>query len=118
MKLSLLAAVVLAFSLAACANGEPAGDSAAPAASSVPTISVEPPMPSDGATTTISGTIDAGVEPNCIVLDKHLLVLKDAEQKAIARPGASVTVTGTPKPDMMTTCMQGTPFVVTSIQAS
>ncbi|WP_213003294.1 hypothetical protein [Winogradskya consettensis] len=83
-------------------------DSSAPSASSVPSA----------GDITISGTIDAGVEPGCILLDKHLLIIKDDAQKSIATAGATVTVTGHTVKGMMTTCMQGTPFLVTSIQVS
>ncbi|AGL15043.1 hypothetical protein [Actinoplanes sp. N902-109] len=122
MRLTLLAVLILA--LAGCANGDPAA-APAPASSDV-VVRTSPPAPAEpsadapqpGASqTTISGTISAGVEPNCIVLDKYLLILRDAEQKSIARAGATVTVVGTPQPGMMTTCMQGTPFIVASVRA-
>jgi hypothetical protein len=123
-----------ALSLAACANGT--GDEAgapAPAPSVSAATSGEPGSPSvepgapseepsvpgdDAATTTLSGTIEAGVEPNCLILDKHLLVFKDPALKSAAKAGASVTVTGRVATGMMTTCMQGTPFEVTSLRAN
>ncbi|WP_306212429.1 hypothetical protein [Actinoplanes sp. RD1] len=127
-----IATAAAAFSLAACANG--AGDEAgapapAPSASAVPSAeagvpseepgvpSQEPSAPDEGAaTTTLSGTIEAGVEPNCLILDKHLLVFKDPALKSAAKAGASVTVTGRVAEGMMTTCMQGTPFEVTALR--
>ncbi|AGZ39836.1 hypothetical protein AFR_07735 [Actinoplanes friuliensis DSM 7358] len=112
--------------LAGCANGsadsaEPAG---APApASAVPSSAVPTEEPSAGKPTetgskTLSGTITAGVEPNCLLLDDHLLIFDDAALKSVAKDGASVTVTGRAAQGMMTTCQQGTPFVVSSIRAN
>ena len=74
--------------------------------------------PSAGGTTTLTGTIAAGVEPNCLLLDGHLLIINDPVQRAAAKPGATVTVTGRAEPGMMTTCQQGTPFVVTTLRAN
>ena len=67
---------------------------------------------------TISGTINAGVEPGCLLLDDHLLIFKDKALQALAVAGASVTVTGSPQDGMMSTCMQGTPFAVSTIRAN
>jgi hypothetical protein len=60
---------------------------------------------------TLSGTITAGVEPNCVLLDNYLLV---GGPRDVLRAGARVTVTGRVQPDLMTTCQQGTPFRVES----
>ncbi|MEV7232283.1 hypothetical protein AB0M79_35580 [Polymorphospora sp. NPDC051019] len=57
---------------------------------------------------TLTGTVTAGVEPNCFLLDGYLLV----GGTPTVRAGARVTVTGRVQADMMTTCQQGTPFVV------
>jgi hypothetical protein len=62
-------------------------------------------------TVTISGTIVAGVEVGCLLLDDYLLVGGD---KSLLRSGARVTVTGEVQPDLMTTCQQGTPLLVRS----
>ncbi|WP_344933880.1 hypothetical protein [Actinoplanes nipponensis] len=62
--------------------------------------------------------ITAGVEPNCLLLDDHLLIINDDKQRAAARAGATVTVTGRAEPGMMTTCQQGTPFVVATLRAN
>jgi hypothetical protein len=68
---------------------------------------------------TISGTLAAGVEPGCLLLQgegkPHLLLFADPAMKAKAKVGAAVTVVGTAKPAQMTTCQQGTPFFVTSM---
>ncbi|WP_305788821.1 hypothetical protein [Symbioplanes lichenis] len=128
-----MATAAAALSLAACANGtgDEAGAPSAPSAA-VPSAttpgatgpseepgvpSQEPSAPADEAgTTTLSGTIEAGVEPNCLILGKHLLVFKDPALQSAAKAGASVTVTGRVATGMMTTCMQGTPFEVTAIR--
>ncbi|MEV4707082.1 hypothetical protein [Actinoplanes sp. NPDC049316] len=119
--MTLLAATALALSVAGCANGgadgggtaDPAG---APASSAVPTEETRTPV--DTSTRTISGTITAGVEPGCLLLDDNLLIIRDEKLRPAAKDGASVTVTGRSQPGMMTTCMQGTPFLVTAIRAN
>lgn len=124
-RLSTLVIAVVAFSLAACANN--AGDEAAapaPASSAaLPSDASDPTGepsggPVDGAGKSLSGVVVAGVEPNCLLLDEHLLIFDDEALKAQAKPGASVTVTGRAQEGTMTTCMQGTPFLVTSIRAN
>ncbi|UQU63569.1 hypothetical protein COUCH_31910 [Couchioplanes caeruleus] len=122
-RTTLLAATALALSVAGCANGgggpaEPVGAPApqAPASSAVPTEETSTPV--DTSTRTISGTISAGVEPGCLMLDDNLLIIRDEKLRPAAKDGASVTVTGRSQPGTMTTCMQGTPFVVTSIRAN
>ncbi|MGC9668123.1 hypothetical protein ACNTMW_16400 [Planosporangium sp. 12N6] len=65
------------------------------------------------APTTLTGTVTAGVEPNCLLLSGYLLVGGPREQ---LRDGARVTVTGRVQAGLMTTCQQGTPFVVESVQ--
>ncbi|MEH1054730.1 hypothetical protein V6U89_05890 [Micromonospora sp. CPCC 206171] len=77
-----------------------------PAGASVP--------PGPGATT-ITGTVQAGVEPNCLLVEGYQLI---GGPRDVLTVGARVTVTGQPKPDMMTTCQQGTPFVVESARRS
>ena len=122
--MTLLAATVVALSVAGCANGSgdstqpgeaaaPQAPSSAPASSAVPTE--EPSAPVETGPRTISGTITAGVEPNCLMLDDNLLIIEDDKLRSAAREGASVTVTGRSQAGMMTTCMQGEPFVVSSV---
>ena len=126
-RFSLSAVLLVALSVAGCANGagESAGaPAAAPAASSVapssavPTEESSPAKPAGAGSKTLSGTIIAGVEPGCLLLDDHLLLIEDPTLKAAAKAGASVTVTGRAEEGMMTTCQQGTPFVVTAIRAN
>jgi hypothetical protein len=45
----------------------------------------------------------------------HLLVFDDESLRSAARIGVQVTVVGKAQPGMMTTCQQGTPFLVTSV---
>jgi len=61
----------------------------------------------------LTGTVTAGVEPGCLLLDGYLLV---GGPKDVLRPGARVVVTGEEQPDLMTTCMQGKPFRVQRAQ--
>jgi hypothetical protein len=63
---------------------------------------------------TLTGTVSAGVEPDCLLLDKYLLVNGPRD---VLRPGARVTVTGRVRSDLMTTCQQGTPFMVETARA-
>lgn len=70
---------------------------------------------SSAATMTLTGTVRAGVEPNCLLLDSYLLVGGPRDQ---LRAGARVTVTGRVQADLVTTCQQGTPFVVESAKPS
>ncbi|SCG50964.1 hypothetical protein [Micromonospora humi] len=125
---TVLVALLAAAALTACAgpDDEPAGSGPTGAA---PTTSQPDPVPSASPSrpdptwkggpstppgvggTTLSGTIRAGVEPNCLLLDDHLLV---GGPRDLLKAGATVEVTGRPEPGMMTTCQQGTPFVVES----
>lgn len=75
-----------------------------------PTSPAEPPNPS-ASEMTITGTVTVGVEVGCLLLDGYLLIGGDPD---VVRGGARVTVTGRVDRDLMTTCQQGTPFVVTS----
>lgn len=137
-RVSLIAAAALF--LGACANGEPGGSSVSSPSASPPAASASPPAasassaaasasssaasaePSGGVTDeqakTLTGTIAEGVEPGCLVLDGHTLIFDDQSLKARAKAGAKVTVSGRAQPGMMTTCMQGTPFLVTSVSVS
>ncbi len=118
--------------VAGCANSQDdAGSTSSGSIPSgaVPSFSAEPSpsgvpettktgKPAAG-TTTITGTVTAGVEPNCLLLQEaattHLLVFKDETLRASATVGSKVHVTGTPQPGMMSTCQQGEPFLVSSV---
>ncbi|WP_433793841.1 hypothetical protein [Actinoplanes sp. CA-252034] len=121
------AALLLALS-AGCANNntpidaggvpEPAPASSAPAAAPSTAASSSAASAAAGETT-LTGTVTAGVEPNCLLLKDgtgdHLLITEDAGLKSALQPGAEVTVVGKSEPELMTTCMQGKPFVVSSV---
>lgn len=84
------------------------------------TPSVGPELPTDKIPSaaargpmTITGTVAAGVEANCVLLNGYLLL---GGPRDLLRDGAKVTVTGRPQPGLMTTCQQGTPFAVDSAQ--
>ncbi|GAA4925109.1 hypothetical protein LX16_0147 [Stackebrandtia albiflava] len=68
---------------------------------------------------TITGTVSSGVESGCVLLEYdgtvYNLVGGDA---GILTAGATVEVTGRVDEGLMTTCQQGTPFVVESATAA
>ena len=77
------------------------------------------PSGAAGGTTTLTGTIEAGVESGCFVLvgQDGTVLANLIGIDAVATPAGSVVdVTGTFEEDMMTTCQQGTPFSITSIE--
>ncbi|MEH0931911.1 hypothetical protein [Micromonospora sp. CPCC 205558] len=74
-----------------------------------------PSTPPGVGATTLSGTVQGGVEPGCVLLDGYLLL---GGPREVLTPGTRVEVTGRVEPGMMTTCQQGTPFVVTAAQRS
>lgn len=138
-----VAALLAAFLLAGCAGNTGGTDSAGSAPSSQPpgstapadpagkTAPVDPGTPVDPlpdpsgkpgglGTQTITGTVTAGVEPNCLLLSgpsgSHLLIINDPATRELAKLGASVTVVGKVDPRMMTTCQQGTPLVVSQVR--
>ncbi|MCW3838748.1 hypothetical protein ONA70_01370 [Micromonospora yasonensis] len=129
---TVLVALVAAAALTACAapGADPAspGSTGAAPMTSTPDPGVtsnDPYNPLDprpprggsakpaGASSTITGTVENGVEPNCFLLDGNLLV---GAPRGALKVGARVTVTGRSQPDLMTTCQQGTPFVVESVR--
>lgn len=116
--------------VAGCANSaDDAGStstgtapSAAPSVEATlsPVPGITKPAKPLGSTTTITGTVTAGVEPGCTLLKEtaggtHLLVFSDETLRASAKEGAKVSVTGVPQPGMMSTCQQGDPFLVSSV---
>lgn len=80
-------------------------------------LTPEPTLPPSKGEATYTGTIAEGVEAGCVLLEVGsggpLLLMGPAVSAYAA--GDRVTVRGTPEPDMMTTCQQGSPFSVTSI---
>jgi hypothetical protein len=109
--------------LAACAGpGGGDGGGAAQGATTVPTTTpADPPAtgpaPPSGKVTLV-GTVAAGVEPNCLLLDaenggRYLLI---GGERAKLRPGRRVAVTGRVDRDLLSTCQQGEPLVVARIE--
>lgn len=77
-----------------------------------------PSTAADGKTV-LTGTIEAGVESGCVVLrgQDGAVLANLIDVDSIATPvGSIVTVTGSFEEDMMTTCQQGKPFTITTIE--
>jgi Histidine kinase-, DNA gyrase B-, and HSP90-like ATPase len=116
-----LAGLLLAGLLvAACADADEGGGSgqgAAPTTS--PTLMTEPAPttkpPASAGEVTVTGTVSEGVEPGCLLLDGYLLVGGDRSQ---LQPGTRVAVTGRVDRGLLSTCQQGEPLVVASIEAA
>jgi len=115
--------------LAGCAN-QGVSPAAAPGPSPSAGLDLPTPSPSAGldlptpsaapGDETISGTVVAGVEPNCLLLQdsagSHLLIFHDPSLRKDATAGSKVTVTGKSEPKQMSTCQQGIPFIVSAVQ--
>ncbi len=68
-----------------------------------------PSKPPPGGATTLTGQVQSGVEPGCLLLDGYLLL---GGPRDVLASGASVVVTGKIQPDVLTTCQEGIPFMV------
>lgn len=96
---------------------EPLPPSATPPTLPPPSPPVRQPEPTDRAgQATLTGEVIAGVEAGCRVLQTgsgdYLLIGETATQLQVGR---TVTVRGTVRADLATTCQQGTPFEVTEV---
>ncbi|MEU4245286.1 hypothetical protein [Actinoplanes sp. NPDC026619] len=126
------AGLALMVCLAGCANqsststsspasSAPSSSASSSAESAAPTAEPSGAKPTATGAETITGTVEAGVEPNCLLLQdtkgSHLLVFDDASMRADATVGKKVTLTGRSEPSQMSTCQQGIPFIVTSVTA-
>ncbi|MFC7532093.1 hypothetical protein [Actinoplanes sp. GCM10030250] len=129
IRRSVVPAALLLVLAAGCANNNTSDAGAPPTAPSadLPSASPEPTAESPAASApagsaTITGTVRQGVEPGCLLLKDatgdHLLVFKDDKIEATVKAGSEVTVVGKVETGMMTTCMQGEPFVVSSVAAN
>jgi hypothetical protein len=67
--------------------------------------------PKSGPRLTLTGTVTEGVERGCLLLEGYLLINGPAD---VVRAGVKVRVTGTVRTDLVSTCQQGTPFMVSS----
>jgi hypothetical protein len=113
--------------VAACAapDGDDAGAGGQGAPTTVPATS---PTPAPGKRTeptrtggpvTVTGTVTEGVEPGCLLLkatDGGQFLLVGGE-RAELRPGRRLAVTGRVDRGLLSTCQQGEPLVVASIEA-
>jgi len=117
-RLSVLTALVAVLFAAGCARNADSDSPAAPPPTAAPTE--ESGQPSAPAGQTITGTVTAGVEPNCILLSgggtDYLLIVKDPALLDQLKIGEQATVVGQAEPGQMSTCQQGTPFTVTSVR--
>ncbi|MDF2144940.1 hypothetical protein [Knoellia sp. p5-6-4] len=122
----LLAVVVLAALTGLTACGSADGPSARPGSPSTTESPTSTPvedltLPSSGSSAVIEvrGAITEGVEAGCLVFTPEsattdgswVLVGNTAGLDA----GQTVTLRGTPAPEVVTTCQQGTPFRVESV---
>lgn len=119
-----LSAAALALLLSACgdpnspANNDPttapAPSSAAPTAPATTSPIPPPATPTvSGKQVVVEGTVEAGVEPGCKVLNTgtgQYLLLGDVPV------GVEVKVTGVVTAGVSTTCQQGTPLRVTKVE--
>jgi hypothetical protein len=114
----LLLAGVLA---AACASSGGDGGAAGPGGTTAPPATATPPTTPPPARpagkVSVTGTVTQGVEPGCLLLDggggPYLLVGGD---RARLTPGRRVAVTGRVDRGLLSTCQQGEPLVVASVE--
>jgi hypothetical protein len=106
--------------VAACAGsgGDGAGQGGATTAPA-PTPTTRTAPTRTGGPVTVSGTVTEGVEPGCLLLKatdggQYLLV---GGERAELRPGRRLAVSGRVDRGLLSTCQQGEPLVVASIEA-
>jgi hypothetical protein len=124
-------AVICAGVLASCAraSNEPgAGAPASPASPESPWPAISAPVtsppasplpsippPSAGSDMTLTGQVEQGVEPGCLIMHNGGKTYElMADKYPAVRAGAKVVVTGHVVTGMMSHCMQGQIFQVTS----
>jgi hypothetical protein len=75
------------------------------------------PIKPSGANTpkivNVTGTVTEGVEPGCLLLDNYLLVNAPT---SLVYAGVKVRLTLEVRSDLVSTCQQGTPAMITSAQ--
>ena len=62
-----------------------------------------------GRSVTVRGTVAPGIESGCLLLGQYLLL---GGPRDVLQAGRTVSVSGQPVPDQLTTCQQGIPFRV------
>lgn len=99
------------------ASGTPASQASPPAVRPASSAPIPPPQTATatGPELTLSGRVEQGVEPGCLILRSgggtYELMARD---QGVVRAGATVVVTGHVVTGIMSHCMQGRPFQVTS----
>ncbi|WP_030157073.1 hypothetical protein [Glycomyces sp. NRRL B-16210] len=80
----------------------------------------EPSKSGSSSQTTITGTVESGVEAGCLVLEHEGTVygIYGRFDSSVVFAGAKVTLHGKVDTGMMTTCQQGTPFVVENAESA
>jgi hypothetical protein len=102
-------------------RGTGAGQGGATTTAPTTTPTTAPTEPTrGGGPVTVVGTVAAGVEPGCLLLQAErggsfLLV---GGERAELRPGRRLAVTGRVDRSLLSTCQQGEPLVVASIEAA
>ncbi|GAA1683089.1 hypothetical protein GCM10009830_32840 [Glycomyces endophyticus] len=138
----LLAGGLLLAALTACGAGGSGSDddaattsaTASPSASPTDATTEESPVtdspslppldetskPVGDSQTTITGTIQAGVESGCLILEFEGTVygVFGSFDSSVVYAGAQVTLHGVVDTGMMSTCQQGTPFVVSEAETA
>jgi hypothetical protein len=78
------------------------------------------PTLAPGTELTLTGVVVEGVEANCLLLQApeglYLLVAPAGVDRSPIRAGARLTVRGRLEPDLVTTCQQGTPLLVSEVR--
>ena len=80
----------------------------------------ESSKPGSTSEMTITGTVQSGVESGCLILEYEGTVhgIYGSYDSSIVYAGAEVTLRGAVDEGMMTTCQQGTPFVVSEAETA
>lgn len=108
--------LVLALAAAGCGTGSAGLATKGSSPPVTATSSRPPPQASASGTATVTGVIQRGAEPSCLLVDgPHGQLLLVGDRLAKLRVGERVTVTGHVVTGIATHCMQGTPFEVTSV---
>jgi len=119
--IAVLLAGLLALTACAEGSGQDAGDAAPTPGGTVSTSPPSLPPSSSGPAgeLTLTGVVEDGVEMGCMLLrangESYLLLGGD---RALITAGQRITVRGRPDPGLVTTCQQGTPFVVAEVRAA
>ncbi|WP_203708108.1 hypothetical protein [Asanoa iriomotensis] len=82
----------------------------------VPSPRPASPRPSGAKAPTVvnvTGTVTEGVEPGCLLVEGYLLVNAPT---SLVYAGVRVRLTLEVRPDLVSTCQQGTPAMITSAQ--